>query len=143
MGILENVKNMAAKAVGLPPDSNLSSIGHGAFHLLQQHGGIDGIKAKFEQQGLSKTLQSWISTGPNLPVSAEQIQKVFGNETLKDIAAKAGIPADQIGQKLAEYLPKIINKLSPNGTAPTGNINLPQVISAAASSLKPETKKES
>lgn len=117
MGFLQSAKEMAAKALGVPTD--FTSIGKGVFNLIQQQGGIEGIKAKFDQEGFGNIVKSWISTGANQPITAEQLQKVFGNETLKNLAQKAGIPQEQIGQKLAEYLPKIIDKLTPGGTIPS------------------------
>ncbi|HTD30976.1 MAG TPA: YidB family protein, partial [Steroidobacteraceae bacterium] len=41
--------------------------------LIQQHGGLQGVVTQLEQQGLGNTVRSWISSGPNQPISAEQV----------------------------------------------------------------------
>jgi len=33
--------------------------------FIQQHGGIQGMVAQFEKQGLGPTVQSWVGNGPN------------------------------------------------------------------------------
>ena len=56
--------------------------------LIQQHGGIQGIVAQLEKEGLGGTARSWIGTGPNQPISADQLQQVFGSDTLGQLAAR-------------------------------------------------------
>ncbi len=54
--------------------------------------------------------------------TAEQIQSVVGRENIQKFAAKAGIDPDQASAKLAEYLPQVVDKLTPNGEVPQGNL---------------------
>jgi uncharacterized protein YidB (DUF937 family) len=61
---------------------------------------------------------SWISTGPNPPVSAAQVSDVLGNDIVKQFAAKAGDPAGEAGGLLASLLPTVIDRLTPKGTVP-------------------------
>lgn len=44
---------------------------------------------------------------------------MFSADKLSDMAKQLGVPVDQIAAKLAEYLPAIIDKLTPGGKAPT------------------------
>ena len=91
-------------------------------------GGISGLVQAFENGGLSDIVKSWVSTGQNLPISADQIQAVLGNEQIQSIAGKLGINAEEIPGKLAEYLPQVIDKLTPNGTVPSGESLLTEGI---------------
>jgi len=87
--------------------------------FIQQHGGVQGVVAQLEQQGLGGVARSWISNGPNQPISADQISKVFGpSGTLGQLAAKAGLSPQDLSQKLAQVLPAAIDKLTPGGTIP-------------------------
>jgi uncharacterized protein YidB (DUF937 family) len=86
--------------------------------LIQQHGGVQGIVSQLQQQGLGATVQSWISNGPNQPISASQIHQALGSETVSAIAAKLGMNPQDLAQKLSQALPQIIDKLTPNGTVP-------------------------
>ena len=86
--------------------------------FIQQHGGIQGIIAQFEKQGLGATVQSWVSTGPNQPISADQVHQVFGSGMLTQLAAKAGMNPQDLAQKLSQVLPVAIDKLTPEGRVP-------------------------
>ena len=59
--------------------------------LIEKHGGVQGIVAQLEQQGLGNTVRSWVGTGANQPISADQIHQAFGSDTVKQLAAKIGM----------------------------------------------------
>ncbi|AOY00734.1 YidB family protein [Jeongeupia sp. USM3] len=94
--------------------------------LLEQQGGISGLVEKFQQGGLAEVAQSWISTGQNLPVSAEQIQSVLGSDAVSQIASKLGIDPQQAAGQLSEALPQLVDQLTPNGEVPQGGDLLAQ-----------------
>ncbi|RZS56900.1 YidB family protein [Sphaerotilus mobilis] len=81
-------------------------------------GGIQGLVSTFEQQGLGGVIQSWISTGQNLPISAEQIQAVLGSSQVQGIAQSLGLSPDAVGGQLASLLPQVIDGLTPGGQLP-------------------------
>lgn len=83
--------------------------------LLAQSGGLQGLANKFSQNGHGDTFASWVGTGENQPVSSTQIQSVLGSEQVQALAAKMGIDPAQASQFLAEYLPKVVDKLTPEG----------------------------
>jgi uncharacterized protein YidB (DUF937 family) len=86
---------------------------------IEKHGGIQGVVAEFEKTGFGQQAKSWVSTGPNLPISAEQIQQALGSEKVKELATKFGIPIDKVADQLAKYLPTAIDKATPEGKLPT------------------------
>lgn len=86
--------------------------------LIEKHGGLQGIVAQLEQQGLGGTVRSWVGTGANQPISADQIHQVFGSETVKQLAAKVGLSPDVLAAKLSQVLPQAIDKLTPAGSVP-------------------------
>jgi uncharacterized protein YidB (DUF937 family) len=86
--------------------------------FIQQHGGIQGIIAQFEKQGLGPTVQSWVGNGPNQPISADQVHQALGPDTISQLAAKLGIPQNELTAKLSQVLPQAIDHLTPNGTVP-------------------------
>lgn len=85
-------------------------------HLIEQHGGVQGIISQFEQQGLGETVQSWVGTGANRAISAADIQQVFGADKINALAAKFGINPQDLSQKLSAALPQVIDRLTPGGT---------------------------
>lgn len=88
--------------------------------LSNRQGGISGLVETFQQNGLGHIVSSWIGTGGNLPVSAEQIQQVLGNEQIEAFAQKAGIAPEAASSQLAEVLPGVVDKLTPDGEVPQG-----------------------
>ncbi|MGC8807357.1 MAG: YidB family protein [Thiomonas sp.] len=86
--------------------------------LLGNSGGLGGLLEKFQQGGLGNLAQSWVGTGANLPISAEQIQQVLGSGALGDIASKLGMQPEQAASELSQALPNVVDKLTPNGQLP-------------------------
>ena len=83
--------------------------------LIEKHGGVQGIVAQMEQQGLGGTVKSWVGTGANLPISADQIHSAFGSNVVAALAAKIGMDPNALAAKLAQALPEAVNKLTPHG----------------------------
>ena len=86
--------------------------------LIQKHGGLQGILAQLEQQGLGGTVKSWVGTGANLPISADQIHQAFGSDMVKELAAKVGLSPDELAAKLSTFLPQVVDKMTPGGALP-------------------------
>jgi uncharacterized protein YidB (DUF937 family) len=83
--------------------------------LIERHGGVQGIVAQLEQQGLGGTVRSWVGTGANQPITAEQIHQAFGSDAVKQLAAKVGMTPEELAAKLSSILPQAIDKLTPGG----------------------------
>lgn len=91
-----------------------------------QSGGLGGLIQSFQQGGLGEIVNSWVSTGQNLPISAEQIQAVLGGGQLQQIASQLGVSTEQASGSLADLLPQVVDKLTPNGQLPEGGDLLAQ-----------------
>jgi len=83
--------------------------------LIEKHGGLKGLVNDLEQKGLGPVVQSWIGTGENEPIAPKQVNQALGSDTLKELAAKTGMSSDELAAKLAEFLPKAVDKLTPQG----------------------------
>ena len=83
--------------------------------LIEKHGGVQGIVAQLEQQGLGGTVRSWVGSGANQPITAEQIHQAFGSDAVKQLAAKLGMTPEDLAAKLSSVLPQAIDKLTPGG----------------------------
>ena len=89
----------------------------------QMAGGLGNLTDMLSQLGLGDQVKSWVGTGENLPVTAEQIQNSLGqNGTLGQIASQAGVSETEAAGGLAELLPGLINKLTPNGQIDANDI---------------------
>jgi uncharacterized protein YidB (DUF937 family) len=87
-------------------------------HLIQGHGGLGGLLEKFKSAGLADKVKSWIGLGPNQEITAAEVERVLGGPVLDKIAATTGIDKAVLSAKLSEYLPKVIDKLTPTGQVP-------------------------
>ncbi len=83
-----------------------------------QVGGLGGLVETFKGKGLNDIMSSWISTGKNLPISGDQIQQVLGSDLIQQFAKKLGASNEDISGGLANLLPGLIDKLTPNGQLP-------------------------
>jgi uncharacterized protein YidB (DUF937 family) len=116
MDILNTVKSVVGGVAGkdiMPIIMNLIS---------EQNGGLSGLIQKFTSNGLGDIVNSWTGTGDNLPISPDQISKVLGPDTIKNIAEKTGLDTKAVTGQLTTLLPEVINKLTPDGKIPEGDI---------------------
>jgi uncharacterized protein YidB (DUF937 family) len=133
MGLLDNlVSQFAGGAQGQAINPVLTTIGS----LLggAQSGGLAALVAQFTQAGFGQHIQSWISTGQNLPISADQITQVLGSSRVQELARAAGIDPTQMSAHLSELLPQLIDHLTPSGQLPQGGAQ--DVLSALSGFLK-------
>lgn len=86
--------------------------------VLQKHGGVQGIVQQFESKGFGPTVRSWVGTGANQPISAEQLHQALGPELIQQLAAKTGLPVAELTQKLAQILPQAVDRMTPDGVIP-------------------------
>ena len=91
--------------------------------LNSQPGGLDGILQSLQRGGLGDTVNSWIGTGQNAPVSGDQLQNVLGGGVVQDLAAKLGISPGDASSQLSQLLPGIVDHLTPNGEVPQGGLS--------------------
>ena len=116
MGLFDNI---AGKVIGrMGADDSQNVMLQAAVKLFNEYGGINGILDKFRASGFAAEADSWVGSGPNLPITATQIEQVLGQPTLDDIGTKMGRSGSEVGSKLAEYLPTVIDRLTPDGVVP-------------------------
>ena len=131
MGLLDSVLGSAMGAMGGGQGGGAGALiqvlgslmggqggGAGALGSL---GGLGGLLGQLQQGGLGDAVASWVSTGQNMPVSADQITAALGHGKLNEMAQQAGVPAGDLASQLSQYLPQVIDKLSPNGSMPADN----------------------
>jgi uncharacterized protein YidB (DUF937 family) len=92
--------------------------------MVQQNGGLPGVVNMLRNSGLGQQADSWVGTGANADVSAEQMTQVFGGSGLGDLASKLGTSQGQAGSVLSQILPELVNQLTPNGQIPDNHSDL-------------------
>lgn len=113
LNISPELKNMLGEIGAAAAPVILSEVmGNGS------QGGLTAIVNKLEQAGFGNQVKSWIGTGENVPITADELHQVLGNEKVKELAARFHVPVDQVGPILAQLLPPAVDHASPKGTLP-------------------------
>jgi len=92
-----------------------------ASSLIADHSsgqGLGGLLQQFESAGLGHIVQSWVGSGQNLPVTAEQIEQVLGSQFVQQFAQQHGIDPNLASGTIARVLPLLVDHLTPNGQVP-------------------------
>lgn len=113
MGFLDDIESKALSSVMGSSSNPIAA--HVMDMINQQPGGISGLIQNFHDKGMGEVVSSWIGSGQNLPISSEQIQSVLGSGMVQQLAAKAGISPEEATAHLAQFLPSIVDKLTPKG----------------------------
>jgi uncharacterized protein YidB (DUF937 family) len=82
-------------------------------------GGLGGLLKQFQQNGFGDAINSWISTGPNKSVTADQITNALGPDVIDTLSQRMGLSKEQISQILSQILPNTVDQLTPEGRLPT------------------------
>jgi uncharacterized protein YidB (DUF937 family) len=88
--------------------------------LIGQHGGLGGLVEKLKASGLGDAVSSWVGTGDNRPVPANQLESAVGIDVISQITTKLGITKEQASSLLAQYLAMVIDRLTPHGKLEEG-----------------------
>ncbi len=125
MGLLDDVLSMASGTLssgGVPPAQHATGLAAILEYVNSpQVGGVAGLQKMFQQGGLGNVIGSWIGTGQNLPISADQLQNVLHSDALQQVAQKAGIDPSQLTGMMASLLPHLVDKMTPNGEVPNAS----------------------
>jgi uncharacterized protein YidB (DUF937 family) len=117
MGLFDNLNlgGMLRGALGEAEAVALPAVINAVLAKTQYHD-LNGLVAALQKGGLNAQVQSWLGPGANLPISEDQLKAVLGNAQIQEFARHLGLPVDQTLKLLAQYLPDIVDKASPNGT---------------------------
>lgn len=122
MGLLDSLVGAATQALGgaTSPQGGPDWVGMiaGMVSHGSAEGGLAGVLQQLEGSGLGDQVRSWVGTGANLPVSADQIGAALGGDIVSKLAGQAGVSGAEVSAQLSQWLPKIVDQLTPNGQLP-------------------------
>ncbi len=135
MGLFSNIAGKVAGTVAskISGDKRQAAMVQAGIELIEEYGGLQGMLDKFKAIGLAKEVDSWVGEGPNLPITVKHIEQVMGKAAVARAAEKFDIPGKVICARLAEYLPGVVDQLTPDGKVPR---NQASVLMHALSLLK-------
>ncbi|KGD97117.1 hypothetical protein JL37_07335 [Achromobacter sp. RTa] len=103
--------------------------------LNKYPGGLSGLIESFQKGGLSEIVASWVGTGQNLPVSADQLGSVLDPGVVNELAAKTGQDSDSLLGSLSSLLPQLVDQATPDGAVPSNSQFNPADLLASLSGL--------
>jgi len=124
MGLLDSVVGMLGASQGGQGGGNAALISAvvGMLSNGSSAGGLGGLVQQFEQGGMGNVIGSWISSGQNLPISADQLSSVLGSGVLSGLAQQTGLSHGDLAGQLSQLLPQLIDQATPDGQMPAGGL---------------------
>jgi uncharacterized protein YidB (DUF937 family) len=119
MGLLDS---LVGGITGSPQNSGLGGVLMnllGGGHQAEQGSGLGALLSSFQQAGLGHIAQSWVGNGPNQAVSPDQLQRVFGEDRVRNMADNAGLQPHDFLSQLSQHLPNVVNGMTPDGRVPS------------------------
>jgi uncharacterized protein YidB (DUF937 family) len=93
----------------------------GLASIMKLFGGGQNMMSKLSSNGMGQQLQSWIGQGKNEPVSGDQIRQAVDPAMLNQLAEQAHISPEEASNHVAQVLPEMVNKATPEGQVPSGD----------------------
>ncbi|MGY0022959.1 YidB family protein [Streptomyces sp. cg35] len=123
-GLLGGGGQNGASGGGLDLGKILGGLLGGAGGAAGSGGGsnpLGGLMDMITKSGLvsQDQLDSWVGKGDNQPLTPDQVKEAVPDETLDKVATDAGVSRDQVAQEVAQQLPQVVDKLTPEGQVPS------------------------
>jgi uncharacterized protein YidB (DUF937 family) len=115
MGLLDG---LLGNVLGSGAQQGQGSMLQIALQVIEQNGGLPGVISKFEHGGMADHVASWVGTGANMPISGAQLQEILGSGSIGEIAQRLGMSHADASSGLAQVLPQVVDKMTPEGQVP-------------------------
>ena len=137
MDILQYGADLLSEKLGLSIDK--ATIQEALSSLMGDgKGGIDlqGLVSNLSSNGQQGSLvTSWLGDGGNLPLTAEDVSGLFGQDKIDEFAGKIGSDAGTAAGGLAEMLPQLVDQFSSGGDLLKSSGGIDGLMGAAKSFL--------
>ena len=84
-------------------------------------GGLGDLLKQLQQGGHGETANSWVGQGENKTIAPGDLANALGADQIDSLSAQSGLSRDDLLSGLSQYLPKVIDHLTPDGRLPTEN----------------------
>ncbi|PBB96382.1 YidB family protein [Mesorhizobium sp. WSM3862] len=81
-------------------------------------GGLGGLLDRLRDAGHGNVADSWVGTGQNRPINANDLGSALGPAVIREIAQRTGMNEQELLRQLSTALPGVVDKLTPNGQVP-------------------------
>lgn len=82
-------------------------------------GGLNDLLKQFQQKGHGDAVDSWVGTGPNKTIAPKELGQALGSDQVNALLAQTGMSREDLLGALSQYLPQVVDRLTPQGRLPT------------------------
>ena len=82
-------------------------------------GGLGDLLRQLQDGGQGDTANSWVGSGPNKPISPGDLASALGSDQIDQMSSQSGLSRDELLNGLSQYLPQVVDHLTPDGRLPT------------------------
>ncbi|MDB5582519.1 MAG: hypothetical protein JWR80_7695 [Bradyrhizobium sp.] len=82
-------------------------------------GGLGDLLKQFQQHGQGDVADSWVGKGENKSIAPGDLGKALGIDQIDALTSQTGLSRDELLDGLSQYLPGVIDHLTPEGRLPT------------------------
>jgi uncharacterized protein YidB (DUF937 family) len=120
MSLFDTIGSLLGKNEG-----EATSVPEALVAALGDHeGGLGGLIQKFEGAGMGDVISSWVGNDQNQAIAPDVLHNVLGSDLVQQMAAKTGLPLDQLLPQVAQHLPQLIDHATPDGQVPSSGGSL-------------------
>ncbi|RXH10345.1 YidB family protein [Bradyrhizobium guangzhouense] len=84
-------------------------------------GGLGDLLNQLQQGGHGETANSWVGKGENKAIAPGDLANALGADQIQSLSAQSGLSRDELLSGLSQYLPQVVDHLTPDGRLPTEN----------------------
>jgi uncharacterized protein YidB (DUF937 family) len=81
-------------------------------------GGLGDLLKQLQKGGQGEVANSWVGKGENKPIAPGDLANALGADQIDAVASQSGLSRDELLKGLSQYLPNVIDHLTPDGRLP-------------------------
>lgn len=81
-------------------------------------GGLRDLVESFKSKGQGEIADSWVRTGPNKPISPQELESAISPEVWATLSEQTGLSRQELLSRLSRELPEAVDKYTPDGRLP-------------------------
>jgi uncharacterized protein YidB (DUF937 family) len=82
-------------------------------------GGLGDLLNQLQQSGHGDTANTWVGKGENKAIAPGDLANALGADQIESLSAQSGLSRDELLSGLSQYLPQVVDHLTPDGRLPS------------------------
>lgn len=82
-------------------------------------GGLGDLLNQLQQSGHGDAANTWVGKGENKAIAPGDLANALGADQIESLSAQSGLSRDELLSGLSQYLPQVVDHLTPDGRLPT------------------------